>query len=201
MGRTSDARERLMDAATALIWEMSYNAVTVDAICARAGVKKGSFYYFFESKAALALAAMEHAWQTSTRPHMEATFAASVPPLERLKRYFGGIYELQLNEKKQGRVLGCPYFSVGMESGALDPEVWRASQEYVKRKHKYVAQAVHDAQAQGLTNADDIEGALQGIQTLLEGAAARARVQNDPEPFRCVYEQALRLLGVQKAVA
>jgi TetR/AcrR family transcriptional repressor of nem operon len=190
-----------MDAATELIWEMSYNAVTVDAICARAGVKKGSFYYFFESKAALALAAMEHAWQSRTRPHMEAIFASSIPPLERLKRYFDGIYQHELDAKSHGRVLGCPYFSVGMESGALDPEVWHASQNYVKRKHKYLAQAVHEAHAQGLLGVDDVEDALQGIQTLIEGAVARTRVQDDPEPLRCVYEQALRLLGVQKVVA
>ncbi|MGH8161947.1 MAG: TetR/AcrR family transcriptional regulator [Gammaproteobacteria bacterium] len=30
----------------------------MDAICERAGVKKGSFHYFFESKAALAIAAL-----------------------------------------------------------------------------------------------------------------------------------------------
>ncbi len=200
MGRTSDARERLMDAATDLIWEMSYNAVTVDAICARANVKKGSFYYFFESKAALALAAMEHAWLSKTRPQMEIFFARDVPPLEQLKRYFEGIYQIHLEAKNHGRVLGCPFFSVGMESGALDPEVWHASQKYVRRKHKYLAQAVHEAQVQGLIDVDDVEEAVQGIQTLLEGAVCRARVQNDPEPLRGLYHQALRLLGAKQAV-
>ena len=48
MGRTSDADERLKDAALALIWEESYGAVTIDDICNRAEVKKGSFYYFFD---------------------------------------------------------------------------------------------------------------------------------------------------------
>ena len=57
MGRTSDADERLMTAARDLMWEESYGSVTIDDICARAGVKKGSFYYFFDSKAALAVAA------------------------------------------------------------------------------------------------------------------------------------------------
>ena len=43
MGRTSDANERLMSAALDLIWEESYGAVTIDDICKRADVKKGSF--------------------------------------------------------------------------------------------------------------------------------------------------------------
>jgi len=41
--------------------EEGYGVVTIDDICQRAGVKKGSFYYFFESKSALAVAALEPA--------------------------------------------------------------------------------------------------------------------------------------------
>ena len=54
MGRVSDARGKLMEAVTELIWTGSYGRTTIDQICDRAGVKKGSFYYFFESKACLA---------------------------------------------------------------------------------------------------------------------------------------------------
>ena len=67
MGRTSDANERLMDAALDLIWEESYGAVTIDDICKRADVKKGSFYYFFDSKAALATAIWFAALSTRQR--------------------------------------------------------------------------------------------------------------------------------------
>ena len=58
MPRVSNTRERLTDAAMDLIWENSYAATSVDAICDRAGVKKGSFYYFFKSKSELAVAAL-----------------------------------------------------------------------------------------------------------------------------------------------
>ncbi len=54
MPRISDAKPRLMDAARTLIWENSYGSTSVDAICLKAGVRKGSFYHFFESKSALA---------------------------------------------------------------------------------------------------------------------------------------------------
>jgi TetR/AcrR family transcriptional repressor of nem operon len=79
MGRSSDARERLMDATLALMWEESYGAVTIDDICRRAGVKKGSFYYFFDGKASLAVEALERAW-TQEKAWWDETFSASVPP-------------------------------------------------------------------------------------------------------------------------
>ena len=60
MGRTSDAKEKLLRVAFDLIWEQSYGAVSVDDICERANVKKGSFYYFFPSKSDLAVAASKN---------------------------------------------------------------------------------------------------------------------------------------------
>jgi TetR/AcrR family transcriptional repressor of nem operon len=48
MGRVSDAKERLMEAVRELIWTGSYGSTTIDQICEKAGVKKGSFYYFFD---------------------------------------------------------------------------------------------------------------------------------------------------------
>ncbi len=190
-----------MAASTELTWQKGYNAVTVDAICERAGVKKGSFYYFFESKAALAIAAMENAWQTRSKPAMEAVFSANTPPLERLRRYFEMLYQRQLEESKTlGCMLGCPFFSLGMESGGLDPEVWHASQRYLKRKHKYLETAIRDAQAEGLVDISSVEDAAQGVYTLLEGALARSRVHNDPEPLREVYGQVLRLLGARQPI-
>ena len=63
MGRVSDAKERLMEAVLELIWKGSYGSTTIDQICEKAGVKKGSFYYFFDSKAELAETALDEDWQ------------------------------------------------------------------------------------------------------------------------------------------
>ena len=45
MPRVSDMKERLMEAAMDLMWQNSYAAASVDAICERAGAKKGSCGY------------------------------------------------------------------------------------------------------------------------------------------------------------
>src|SRR5262245_35223777 len=116
MGRTSDADERLKAAALDLMWEESYGAVSIDDICKRADVKKGSFYYCFESKAALAVAALEKMWCDDWKPAMDARFSPTVEPLVRIKEYLESIYCKQCQVKAEtGKVLGCPVFSVGSE--------------------------------------------------------------------------------------
>jgi len=47
---------------------------SVDAICERAGAKKGSFYYFFKSKSELTAAALETEWNKN-KTNMEPFFS------------------------------------------------------------------------------------------------------------------------------
>jgi TetR/AcrR family transcriptional repressor of nem operon len=81
------ARRKLLDAALAVIREKGYAATTVDELCARAGVAKGSFFHHFKDKEALALAAAEF-WSEAT-----GAFFAAAPyhehedPLDRVLGY------------------------------------------------------------------------------------------------------------------
>ncbi|HEV2111979.1 MAG TPA: TetR/AcrR family transcriptional regulator [Gammaproteobacteria bacterium] len=196
MGRVSDARQRLLDAANELTGRLGYNAVTVDAICEHAGVKKGSFYHYFESKAALGEAAIDDWWQTKSRPRLETSFAADVPPLERIQRYLDSLHAAQVERKRKGeQVLGCLGFSVAMEGAGVDPEVLEATQRVLQRKRRYFETAIRDAQAAGLIKVPDVEVATQAVYSLFEGAMARARIQNNPELMVGLYEQILLLLG------
>jgi len=195
MGRVSDARERLLKAANELTWKQGYNAVTVDAICDAAGVKKGSFYHYFESKAELTKAAIEAWWQERSRPIIESSFAEGVPPLERLKRYFEAIYENQMRIKREGgTLLGCAFFRLAIEGEGVEPDVRETARHALARKRKYFVQAIDDAKQAGLIKVDDVEAATQAVYSLFEGALARARIQDSPEPLKGIYEQVLRLL-------
>src|SRR6202012_2446826 len=94
MGRVSDAKNKLMDAVLELIWTGSYGTTTIDHICEKAGVKKGSFYYFFDSKAELAAEAFEESWKEK-QYELDAIFSPTVPPLERLQRYAEFTFKFQ----------------------------------------------------------------------------------------------------------
>src|SRR5262249_3037484 len=115
MGRVSDARERLVEATIDLLWSESYGAVSVDAICERAGAKKGSFYHFFKSKDELVIAALDAHWE-SRKPTLDRLFPPSVPPLERLRAYFENVYQRQTElGAKYGAPQGCFYTKLGIE--------------------------------------------------------------------------------------
>jgi TetR/AcrR family transcriptional repressor of nem operon len=200
MGRTSDANERLMTAALDLIWEQSYGAVTIDDICKRADVKKGSFYYFFSSKSELAIAALERFWLQSGKPKMDSLFSPSVEPLARIVAYMHHMYESQAQIKKEhGKVLGCPMVSVGSETCTCQDEtaVGDKIREMFTRKRRYYESAIRDALADGSLEAGDPALKAQALASLIEGTMTQARILNDPEIFRGLPELALRVLGAK----
>lgn len=202
MGRTSDADERLMTAALDLMWEESYGAVTIDDICKRADVKKGSFYYFFASKAELAVAALEKLWRDDWKPRLDVCFSPSVDPLTRLLTYVTAVYEKHSDHfKKYGKVLGCPVCSVGSEVSTLEVDLSAKVREIVSRKRRYYESAIRDAMAEGSIASGDAVQKAQAFASLMEGAVAQARIMNDPELLKSMPVATLALLGVKPDVA
>ena len=198
MGRVSDAKPRLLQAAMDLIWTRSYGAVTVDDICERAGVKKGSFYYFFKSKDELVAAAMDAKWD-DVRPVYDKIFSASKPPLDRLRDWFDFAYQSQKELRdKHGCALGCPFSSIGTEIIAADKPLRDSVQRMVKAKLKYFESALRDLQAEGQLQGQDTAALARQAYSYFEGVLAQARISDDLEMLRGVYDAVVKLLGVRQ---
>jgi TetR/AcrR family transcriptional regulator, transcriptional repressor for nem operon len=194
MGRVSDAKERLMGAVAELIWTGSYGSTTIDHICEKAGVKKGSFYYFFEGKASLAEAALEIEWQ-AYRPKLDAIFSASVPPLERLRKYCEFSYQEQIDLKAQyGYVLGCPLCTLGTEVSTQEKALQKKVQEMMAHGLKYLETAIRAA---GEVHAPDAAAKARTLQAYYHGMQTQARIQNDVEVFRELLQGTFEILGVK----
>ena len=201
MPRVSDMKERLMEAAMDLMWLNGYGAASVDAICEQAGAKKGSFFYFFKSKSDLAAAALDADWNKK-RSQMDSIFSPTVPPLERLDRYFDFVHgRLAELHKKCGSILGCPYVSVGSEVSTQDPIVRETIDRIMDRKMKYFISAVRDAAAQGLIDAPNPEAKARALFACYQGTVAQARIQNDIELLREFKDVARTVLGVKMSHA
>jgi TetR/AcrR family transcriptional repressor of nem operon len=202
MGRTSDAKERLLEAALHLIWERSYGVVTIDNICESAKVKKGSFYYFFSSKSELAVAALQDNWTNYGRAKWDAMFSSSIPPLERIRGFMQSVHDGQADvQKEYGRVLGCPCFCLGTEVTTQDEALLGVAQEILRKQLCYFETAIRDAQAEGSVGPGNAGLKARCLFALFEGCLAQARIQNDLEILRTLPDAALGMLGVASATA
>jgi TetR/AcrR family transcriptional repressor of nem operon len=204
MGRVSDAKDRLLDAAIRLVWRNSYGAVSVEDICNQAGVKKGSFYHFFPGKNELVAAAFRRLW-ADIRPEYDRIFSPSVPPIERLRGFFAHVRAKQkLLREESGCVLGCAFASIGTElvaPGENDGGLRTAIQELVRGKVCYLESALRDAMADGSIPKGDAPKQARMLYLYLEGALGQARIQNDLSLLDDVEENGLRLIGYQPATA
>ena len=201
MPRVSDMKERLMEAAMDLMWRNSYGTTSVEAICERADAKKGSFYYFFKSKSELAAAALEADWNKK-KAEMDTIFSPTVPPLERLDRYFDFVHDrLAELQKKCGSILGCPFVSVGSEVSTQDQIVRETIDRIMDRKMNYFISAVRDAAAQRLIDTSDPAAKARALFSCYQGMIAQARIQNDVELLREFKGVARDVLGVKRAQA
>ncbi len=77
------AREKLIEAAQALMLSRGYPATTVDEICEMAGVSKGSFYHFFHTKEEMGLAVLEAFQARNDRLIADGPQAGVADPVER----------------------------------------------------------------------------------------------------------------------
>ncbi len=178
MGRPSEAKERLLQVAFDLIWNQSYGSVSVDHICERARVNKGSFYHFFPSKSDLAVEAYEEHWREK-QPELDRIFSPQIPPLERLELWCKHVCERQKQKAaRYGHVCGCPYASLGTELATQDERIRAKTEELVDRNLRYVESALRDAQREGLTGINPAAGAKRIYATAL-GLLMYAKIQNN----------------------
>jgi TetR/AcrR family transcriptional repressor of nem operon len=195
MGRTSNAKQRLMEAVAELIWVGSYGSTTIDDICAKAGVKKGSFYYFFDSKADVAIAAIDAEWQLR-RAELDGIFSPIVPPLERFQKLAEYIYRAQHEAKERfGYVLGCPLFALGAEVSTRERALQKKIEEVLNYKRLYFESAIRDAHATGLIHAPDAAQKARLVFTFYEGLLTEARIRNDLKVLRDAARGTFELLG------
>lgn len=199
VGRTSNARERLLEAMRELIWTGSYGSTSVDQICLRAGVKKGSFYHFFESKSALALAAIDFGW-SEYRVKLDALINSEMSPLERL---LAGFRDQRIQQRtmqeRHGRVLGCPIHSLGCEVATTDPVLYDRLQKILTEILHYYETTIREGQEEGLIVRGDAAQLARLVLAFAQGLLLRARITNDLSALDDLEAGAILLLSPENS--
>lgn len=81
------SRELLLEAATELIRTNGYTSTTVDDLCEKAGVSKGTFFHNFSSKEQLGVAAAKRWSEVTSEFFRSAPYHKKKDPLDRLIGY------------------------------------------------------------------------------------------------------------------
>ena len=197
MKKTCETKEKLLQVGFDLVWDSSYGSVSVDDICKRAGINKGSFYHFFPSKADLVVEAYEAHWRES-RPTLDGIFSPQVPPLERIQNFCRFMYRVQKEKaEKYGHVCGCPFASVGSEIATLDEKIRARSELLMNANRKYVESAIADGIRDGSITVKDPVAASATLQSLLHGMMIEARVQNNLKVFDAMESTIMDYLGAK----
>jgi TetR/AcrR family transcriptional repressor of nem operon len=194
----SESKRKLLEAAMEMIWESSYGSVSVDDICTKAGVNKGSFYYAFKSKSDLAVAAFERHWEHK-RPLLDKIFSAQVPPLERLDNYCRLIIKDQKAKYETfGKMLGCPFCSVGSELSTQDEKIRLKADQMSQRMIKYHESLVRDLAAAGLIEVKDTTELAQELYSYVTGVLMQAKIENSVKHVERLQHGVTRLLGIKQ---
>lgn len=195
MGRTSDARNKILDAARTLIEQRGYSSLGVAEICSAAGVPKGSFYYFFESKQALALTVIDDHWATQRQQWVEL-LSSDHDPLRRLQDLFEATEQTQrVGQQKTGLVVGCLFGNLALELSNQAEGVRSRLQQIFEAQIDLIERVVIEAKDAGQAGASvDAREAARSIVAQIEGRVLLAKLLNDPAQLEALWRNSLDLL-------
>ncbi|MET8771235.1 TetR/AcrR family transcriptional regulator [Streptomyces sp. NPDC004658] len=198
MGRSSDAKEKILAAAQSLIELRGYSALGVAEICKAAGVPKGSFYYFFESKEALALAVLDQHWETQ-RGDWARVLRADGEPLSRLRRLFEETEAgLRAGQQSCGTVSGCMFGNLTLELSNQTEPIRERLQQIFEAQVEMVEKVVVEAQERGEASVGSAREAARSIVAQLEGQVLFAKLYNDTRHLDALWENCLSLLSARR---
>ncbi|KVP93860.1 TetR family transcriptional regulator [Burkholderia ubonensis] len=174
------ARDRLLDAAEALIYSGGIHATGVDAIVKRSGAARKSFYSHFESKEALVVAALERRDERWMRWFVDATLARGKTPRTQLL----GMFDVLRDWFSQPDFHGCAFLNASGEIADADDPVRIVARAHKARLLAFVRERL-DALADdaGIERRTLVRVARQWL-VLIDGAIGVALVSGDATAAR-----------------
>ena len=107
---SSNTRERILDAMYELVAEVGYDKASIAAVCEKAGINKGSLYYFFKHKEQLFLTLIDEYLPQTSDIKEKLSKADTIKKYKELLIYIGTErIEYYLNDKNFGKIVAELY--------------------------------------------------------------------------------------------
>lgn len=185
--QTADVRERILETASALFYEMGARAVGVDLVVAKAGVAKTSLYRYFRTKDDLVAAFLQRedqdfwaTWDSVAAQHPGA-------PLQQLEAHCDWIGERLARPGYRG----CPQLNIAAE---FSDETHPARQVAIAHKAELRARLETLIAEMGIQPASRAAGQ---IALLINGAFVSAQILNPDEAAGLLKQAVEAILDAQ----
>ena len=174
------SRDRLVRSALETLHRQGFNGSAVQDITSAAGLPKGSFYNYFESKEALALEVIDR-YGTEQGALAAGLSDESLRPVERLRRYFAALAAtLAEQHYERGCLLGNFSTELADQSRVIRDRL-RASFAAWSRQ---LETCIRDGQQAGEIAPELDPRVLAGfLLNSFEGAMLRMKVEKDGSPL------------------
>ena len=183
-GRTSEARQRILDTAFRLFYARGLRAVGVDTIIAESGVAKATFYKHYPAKDDLVLAYLDRVDGIWTGQLHAAAEAAGEAPRDRLV----GLFDALGTACRRDGYRGCAFINAAAEAAPGTP----VHERTVAHKREVLSWVRGLAASAG---AADPDGLARSLTLLLDGALASGALDADPEAALVAKESARALVA------
>ncbi|MEO0525645.1 MAG: TetR/AcrR family transcriptional regulator [Bacteroidota bacterium] len=137
----------LLERGMEILWSKGYNATSVNDIVGAAGVPKGSFYFYFESKEDFVIKAIEMYFDAQFTPASEFLNNKKVSPKQRILDFYA--YRAKILKEELECKKGCLACNIGNEMAEHNENIRRVIVENEKIVHEQIASAVKEAQEAG----------------------------------------------------
>ncbi|WP_144113052.1 TetR/AcrR family transcriptional regulator [Paraburkholderia sp. BCC1886] len=174
---TGGARERLLQAAEALIYAGGIHATGVDAIVKQSGTARKSFYTHFESKDALVAAALERRDERWMNWFIAGTHRRGTTARKRLLGMFDVLREWFMSADFHG----CAFLNAAGEIASADDPIRVVAREHKERLLAFVRTQCDDYAAQLQLDSRRSARLARQWLILLDGAIAVALVSGEAD--------------------
>ena len=171
------SKERILAGAKELFLARGYTATTVDAICEKAELTKGSFYYFFESKEDLGLGVLDWSLRQSTQMLASASYARILDPLEKAFAFLEHLEKCSPEIWSGGCLLGSFSLELADTNSRMQQAVSGMFQAVADDFAKQLQPIAAQCTGKQAPTVNELADTLLGI---LEGSIILAKAHRDP---------------------
>ena len=180
-------KEAILEKGMEVMWVNGYNGTSVKDIVSAAGIPKGSFYFYFDSKEEFAIEALKYYLEFTEKLSEPIMEDPTLGPMEKLRKLFKVRVDAAFNMfdcncgEFQG---GCFMSNLGQEMSDTNERIREAVNYAIEEFKGPIVKLLMEAQMAGEAKQDlDPNKFMNFLESTMQGAMMTVKASRDPQPI------------------